>query len=74
MNKMAVLAKISVELADEDAMVNFGCAISAVINRPMVITLQGQLGAGKTTLSRGLLQGLGHQGAVKSPTYTLYPC
>lgn len=71
MNKVPVLAKISVELADEDAMVNFGCAISAVITKPMVITLQGQLGAGKTTLSRGLLQGLGHQGAVKSPTYTL---
>ena len=71
MNTLSKLAKKIIELADETAMVAFGQAISALIKNPMVITLQGQLGAGKTTLSRGILQGLGHCGSVKSPTYTL---
>ena len=58
-------------LPDEDATLALGAAMAGVLERGLSVHLRGDLGAGKTTLVRGVLRGLGWRGPVKSPTYTL---
>jgi len=58
-------------LAAEEDTLSLGHALAACLEPGLVVYLRGELGAGKTTLVRGVLRGLGHQGRVKSPTYAL---
>jgi tRNA threonylcarbamoyladenosine biosynthesis protein TsaE len=56
---------------DEPGLIRFGARLAACLRAPLVVYLVGDLGAGKTTLTRALVQSLGHAGRVKSPTYGL---
>lgn len=56
---------------NESEMLLYGEQLAQVVKAGDVIFFRGQLGAGKTTLIRGFLSGLGYTGKVKSPTYSL---
>lgn len=58
-------------LPDEAATLALGAALAHGLAPGLVIYLRGELGAGKTTLARGILRGLGYAGRVRSPTYAL---
>ena len=58
-------------LADAAVTERVGAALGRALSGGAVVTLAGDLGAGKTTLVRGMLRELGWSGAVKSPTYSL---
>lgn len=65
------MRELKIHLADAEAQEAFGERLAAVLPPKAVVYLVGDLGAGKTTLARGLLRGLGYSGPVRSPTYTL---
>lgn len=62
---------LEMHLPDEGATRALGAHLARVIEPGFALFLRGDLGSGKTTLARGLLRGLGYQGQVRSPTYTL---
>ena len=60
-----------IDLPDLPAMAAFGDRIAALLKPGDVVALMGDLGTGKTTLSRAIIRALGHEGEVPSPTFTI---
>ena len=73
------MSRVEIDLADATATENLGAAIAkkfmtagkARADNAVSIHLQGELGAGKTTLAQGLLRAMGVTGTIRSPSYTL---
>jgi tRNA threonylcarbamoyladenosine biosynthesis protein TsaE len=62
---------LKARLADEGETLELGETLAPCLEPGITIYLRGELGAGKTTLVRGMLRALGHEGPVRSPTYAL---
>jgi tRNA threonylcarbamoyladenosine biosynthesis protein TsaE len=68
---MPIIEELRTFLPDAEATAHAGGRVAPGLAGGMLLTLSGELGAGKTTLVRGMLRRLGWVGPVKSPTYTL---
>jgi len=66
-----MMKRHTVQLNDAAAMEALGARLARCASEGLMVYLHGELGAGKTTLVRGFLRALGHDGQVRSPTYTL---
>jgi tRNA threonylcarbamoyladenosine biosynthesis protein TsaE len=66
-----VIKELIKSLDSEEDTVELGIILAGSLNGHGKIYLRGDLGAGKTTLCRGIIRAMGHVGAVKSPTFTL---
>lgn len=64
-------SRFTIDLPDLAAMAAFGARIAERLHPGDVVALSGGLGAGKTTLARAIIAGLGHRGEVPSPTFSI---
>lgn len=71
MSNATIIGALQRYLPDAEATLRAGAALAPGLRGGMIVTLSGELGAGKTTLVRGMLRQLGWAGAVKSPSYAL---
>ncbi len=71
MKDATIIEALQRYLPDAESTLRAGMTLAPGLRGGMVVTLSGELGAGKTTLVRGILRGLGWAGAVKSPSYAL---
>lgn len=65
------MTEVTLTIADPEAMERFGALVAAQLRAGDVLVLTGELGAGKTTFTRGLGEALGVRGNVTSPTFVL---
>nr|WP_199434370.1 tRNA (adenosine(37)-N6)-threonylcarbamoyltransferase complex ATPase subunit type 1 TsaE [Qaidamihabitans albus] len=65
------MAQMRTELSEPEDTIRFGRALGRVLRAGDLVLLAGPLGAGKTTLTRGIAEGLGVSGRVSSPTFVL---
>lgn len=70
---MAILEPLSVECTShsEEQTWRLGARLGALLPRHAVIAIQGELGAGKTSLARGIGEGWGAEQVLRSPTFTI---